>query len=116
VHRFVRGGSEAGLPYRLRKQRYIEHLAVADLDACVVAAADKLHNARAILADYRIDGDKLWARFNADRETLHWYYKGVADALDRRLAGHRAHAMVDELRGIVAKVWGKDERPERRSS
>ena len=83
---------------------------------CVVAAADKLHNARAILADYRVDGDKLWARFNADREAQHWYYKSVTEALHACLASHRAHAMVDELRDIVGKVWEQEERPERSSS
>lgn len=31
-------------------------------------AADKLHNARAILADYRVVGEGLWERFNASRE------------------------------------------------
>ena len=35
----------------LRKQRYVDHLEVASPSALIVSAADKLHNARAILSD-----------------------------------------------------------------
>ena len=94
--------------YRGRKERYIEHLADADRDACVVAAADKLHNGRAILADWRTEGAALWTRFNADSHTLHWYYREVANVLDRRLKSHRAHSMVKELQDVVASVWGPE--------
>ena len=49
----------------LRKQRYIEHLREAPERSLVVSAADKLHNARCIVADYRRLGDGLWERFNS---------------------------------------------------
>ena len=35
------------LPWRLRKNKYLEHLRTACADALLVSAADKLHNARA---------------------------------------------------------------------
>jgi (p)ppGpp synthase/HD superfamily hydrolase len=100
-------------PYLERKQAYIDHLKVAHVDACVVAAADKLHNARAIRADFRVEGAALWERFNADSGTLHWYYGGVAKGLEPRLKGHRGHAMVEELQDIVGSVWGVQEPRER---
>jgi (p)ppGpp synthase/HD superfamily hydrolase len=49
-------------PWRERKERYIEHLKVADRGVLRVALADKLHNARAVLADYRTFGEGLWSR------------------------------------------------------
>lgn len=52
------------LPWRERKVKYLEHLRTASGDALLVSAADKLHNARAILSDYRKLGDDLWLRFN----------------------------------------------------
>ena len=40
-------------PWRERKEAYIVHLRTASAPQRLVSAADKLHNARAILADYR---------------------------------------------------------------
>jgi hypothetical protein len=44
----------------------------------LVACADKLHNARAILADYRMVDEALRKRFSAGAENL-WYYRSLAD-------------------------------------
>jgi GTP pyrophosphokinase len=40
-------------PWRERKERYIEHVTAASASVRLVSAADKLHNARSILKDYR---------------------------------------------------------------
>ena len=45
----------------------------------LVSAADKLHNVRAIISDYRQIGDTLWSRFNGGREGTLWYYRALAD-------------------------------------
>src|SRR6266542_3596097 len=50
-------------PWRPRKEAYLAHLAEAPPEVLRVSAADKLHNARQILADYRILGDTLRERF-----------------------------------------------------
>jgi len=87
-------------PWRARKERYIAHLAVASPSVRLVSAADKLHNARAILADYRHLGDVLWDRFNGGRMGTLWYYRGLVD-------GFRAvesTALVDELDRTVTEL------------
>jgi (p)ppGpp synthase/HD superfamily hydrolase len=40
-------------PWRERKEKYLKHLTSAPPEVLRVSAADKLYNARAILADYR---------------------------------------------------------------
>ena len=50
-------------PWWDRKVAYLDKLAHEPQAAVIVSAADKLHNARAVLADYRHLGDELWARF-----------------------------------------------------
>jgi hypothetical protein len=40
-----------------------------------IAVADKLHNARQVLADYRKERDALWSRFNAGKEDQLWFYR-----------------------------------------
>src|SRR5881227_3632367 len=49
-------------PWRERKEAYIAHIREASTAVRLVSAADKLHNARAVLADYRVLGDALWQR------------------------------------------------------
>ena len=55
-------------PWKERKIAYIEHIAAASDSVRLVSAADKLHNARAILKDYRELGESLWDRFNGGKE------------------------------------------------
>ena len=61
-------------PWRERKERYLAHLPSASADALLVSIADKLHNARSVLADYRRHKENLWMRFNAGKEDQFWYY------------------------------------------
>ena len=46
-----------------------------------MTAADKLHNARAIVMDLQTEGDSVWDRFNADREEIIRYYKSIFQIL-----------------------------------
>jgi (p)ppGpp synthase/HD superfamily hydrolase len=47
-----------------RKRRYLAHLPEVSDDAILrVALADKVHNARSIVRDYREEGHALWERF-----------------------------------------------------
>ena len=52
-------------PWRARKEAYLAHLAGEGPDALLVSAADKLHNARAIMSDLRTHGPGMFCRFNA---------------------------------------------------
>ena len=87
-------------PWRERKERYIQHLECADASAVRVSLADKLHNARAILLDYRTVGEKLWCRFNATREDTLWYYGAVLSVF----RGRSSSPLVDELARTVEEL------------
>ena len=63
-----------------RKEQYLAHLPTASAEVRLVSAADKLHNARAILADYRLRGEAVWERFNGGREGTLWYYRALVTA------------------------------------
>jgi (p)ppGpp synthase/HD superfamily hydrolase len=65
-------------PWKQRKQDYVDHLRDASEATILVSLADKLDNARAILRDYRIDGDELWQRFSVHDPQEHlWYYRSL---------------------------------------
>ena len=83
-----------------RKKAKVEHLRRASDDARLVTAADKIHNARSIAADYREVGEAIWTRFSATREQSLWYYRAVTDALCAR-GGNR---IFSELNLEVARL------------
>ena len=68
-------------PWRPRKERYLAHLHSAAPSVKLVAAADKLDNVRAIVADYRIHGAAIWTRFNAGPKDQRWFYRACVSAL-----------------------------------
>jgi (p)ppGpp synthase/HD superfamily hydrolase len=71
-------------PWRERKENYLQHLRKAGRDTRLVSAADKLHNVRSILADYRDAGESIWARFNGGRDGTLWYYRVLLDEFLQR--------------------------------
>lgn len=65
-----------------RKQKAIDLISNASLDAKIVAMGDKLSNMRAIARDYAVQGDELWNLFNTNDSKEHeWHYRGLANAL-----------------------------------
>ncbi len=87
-------------PWRERKEQYLAHLATAPEPVRLVSAADKLHNARSVLADYRAVGEYLWERFTGGREGTLWYYRAVVESLG---AG-REKPLVQELDCVVGEL------------
>lgn len=94
-------------PWKERKRAYLEHLEVASDSALKVSLADKLHNARTIVVDYRDVGEALWERFNAGRDEVLGYYRALAGIFSRRTPGALATELavtVGELDSLVAAV------------
>ncbi len=88
-------------PLLQRKQRYLEHLLNVSPDALMISVADKLHNARTILTDYRQCGDKVWRRFNTGKVDLLKYYRALTTTFRKTSA---PTAMVEELEKIVTEL------------
>lgn len=87
-------------PWRQRKEAYIAHVALADESVRLVSAADKLHNARAILADYRQLGDALWQLFTGHKDGTLWYYRSLVDAFKT----HGETPLIRELERTVIEL------------
>lgn len=84
-----------------RKRHHLLRLPRADSATLLVSAADKLHNARTILADYRELGEELWPRFSRGKQGILWYYRASAAAF--REAGAPAR-IVNELDRVMAEL------------
>ena len=62
-------------PWKTRKAKHLLHIQSSSASTQLVVAADKLHNLRSFLQDYKMLGDDLWKRFNADKDQIFWYYQ-----------------------------------------
>jgi GTP pyrophosphokinase len=90
-------------PWRERKERYIAHLKAEESPSVwLVSAADKLHNARTILIDYRTHGEEVWARFKGGRDGSLWYYRTLVETF---LEKGRT-PLFEELARVVAEIEG----------
>jgi (p)ppGpp synthase/HD superfamily hydrolase len=96
--------------WRPRKEAYLTHLRSAPANVRLIAAADKLHNARAILGDYRRMGEDLWERFTEGRDEQLWYYRSLVSALRKGDYGGQSRALVDQLDEVVTALESEVDR------
>jgi len=93
-------------PWRERKETYIRHLKSADADTKLVSAADKLHNVRSILSDYREVGESIWARFNGGRDGTLWYYRALLKEFQRGKPNRLIREFELAVRELEARAKG----------
>jgi len=89
-------------PWRARKEQYLDDLEDASLSVLRVSAADKLHNVRSMVRDYRAFGEELWNRFSAPASDQIWYYRALTEVFRRRLGGSLAS---DLSRSVSDLEW-----------
>jgi (p)ppGpp synthase/HD superfamily hydrolase len=80
-------------PWQARKEAYIAHVRHAPHAVRLVSLADKIHNMRSMLFDYRQIGEALWDRFQGGKAGSLWYYRALVDAYRAAESG----PLVDEL-------------------
>lgn len=74
--------------WRERKEKYVASIAGENASTVLVSAADKLHNARSVLTDFRSEGLRVFDRFNpaAGVDGTVGYYRGLVTAFSTRAA------------------------------
>ena len=87
-------------PWAERKHAYAQHARTLSPSSLRVSAADKVHNAYAILRDLRNEGDAVWGRFNASADDVLSYYGSLVRSY-REAGGGK---LVDELARIVRGI------------
>ena len=87
-------------PWLERKQAYIQHARTLAGPSLRVSAADKVHNAYAILRDLRTRGERAWEPFSATPDDVVAYYESLVRAYREAGGG----MLVDELDRIVRGI------------
>jgi len=96
-----------------RKKNYLREVKHADAETRLVSAADKLHNVRTILADYRQVGESIWKRFSGKKEGTLWYYRALSDEY-RRGNPNRITGELEIAVGELERAVGRNHNPRRR--
>lgn len=91
----IRGNS-----WRIRKEKYLENLENDSEEALLVATADKIHNMRSAIDEYRIYGTDIWVKFKRDAENMVWFYTKAASIISARLV----HPLVDEMNRVLLEL------------
>lgn len=89
------------LPWEERKHAQLELLRAGGPDAAALKAADAIHNARSILADYAALGDQVWLRFKRGATPIIQHYQQVCRVIQAHLG---EHPIVLELAAAVAEL------------
>jgi GTP pyrophosphokinase len=76
-------------PWEERKRKYIAQLAHGSDSVKLVSCADKVHNARSIVADLREQGDSIWSRFTTGKAGTLWYYRTLVETYQQHGAPKR---------------------------
>jgi (p)ppGpp synthase/HD superfamily hydrolase len=87
-------------PWFPRKEAFMASLRRAPESVRLVVACDKLHNARAMVKDYRVCGEALWGRFSGGREGTLWYYRKMVDVLHSPATAQ----VIEELDRVVTEL------------
>lgn len=91
-----------------RKWRYVEHLRTAAPSVLLVAAADKVHNADAIVKDPGTVGRAVFHRFKGERHGTLWYYRSLWAMLALRAEDEpRIGGLVGELEVLAREMGGR---------
>lgn len=96
--------------WKERKERTVNELKEASEETKLVCFADKLSNIRSMYADYIEVGDKLWERFNADKESIKWYYESILEVLSTiELSDYKIvpkiKILLKEFNTIICKIF-----------
>jgi len=104
VARWVRQSSDSFTQPRpeweSRKRHHLAQIPSADREARLIMLADKVHNARSILADHARVGPDVWERFSVPRERTMWYYETLLEVFDRELSP----VLYDTLQECVTRM------------
>src|SRR5438552_7622532 len=106
VAKIVQGCTDADQtpkpPWLERKKAYVAHVRHAPMSTKLVSASDKLHNVRAILMDYRKEGERLWSRFNGGKQGALRYYPALLHAFTDKLGV--VSGLVQELNRTLTQL------------
>lgn len=88
-------------PWIDRKLHYLETIRNSPAEVLLVSAADKLHNARSVLADWIACGEDAYCKFTTGKRGTHWFYQQLLQ--NYRETGRVPEQLLRELEETVMR-------------
>ena len=98
-----RPGRDRGETWEIRKREQLDKFETMPQHAVLIKCADVLHNLRSLEKDLAEAGDedKVWERFNSDRDRQLWYFSSIHRTARERLG---RHPLVNELESTISRL------------
>ena len=96
---------DKSVTWPVRKQQALEHIAHMGKGSLLVKSADVLHNFREQLADYKVEGDEMFKRFNAPKSTQLQRYEKLVVALKIGWENNPLLAELEVALKDAKKLW-----------
>ena len=87
-------------PWKERKLNYLEKMRLASPEVRRVSLADKLHNARSIVADWEQEGEKVWQKFKGGKEGTLWFYRSLVAVYQQ----NGSDFLIQELARLISRL------------
>jgi (p)ppGpp synthase/HD superfamily hydrolase len=104
------------LSWKDQKQQYAKQLRKAPQEALLIAAADKIHNMRAMVEEYFDDHSRFLADFKGSLEDRMLMYQDISNAINRGLKNdiiHEFNHVFEEYKNFLINVKRTKEARER---
>jgi (p)ppGpp synthase/HD superfamily hydrolase len=88
------------MTWKEHKQLYLEQLRQASPQVQRVALADKLHNARSLWINFRLQGESIWNQFSGGKENVLWLCNAQFELFHQTSNSW----MVEELERVVREL------------
>ena len=95
-------------PWRERKERLLSQARTAPPEVRRILAADKLHNVRSVINDYRRLGDAIWSRFTGGKPGTVWFYRAMGDVLKSGSESQLVEQLMREVVELERIVAGEE--------
>ena len=91
-------------PWAERKQRYVDQIRQGDAAVRLVSLADKLHNARSILAALREEGESVWTRFKGGKAGTLEIYRSLLTIYQTVYQTAGTGGMIQEFERVIGEI------------
>lgn len=81
-----------------KKLKYIDSVRNGPEGAKAVCVADKIHNLQSLLTAYKIQGPKIWSKFNRGKQQKLWFEKLVL----KMLKSSWKHPLISEYQKLIS--------------
>lgn len=95
---------DRGLSWDERKQDALAHIDSFNNDSILLKSADVIANNAEVLEDYAVDGEEIFARFNAPKEKIVGHAQQVILALQAKWPESPLCADLGHVSGLLAKL------------